>query len=402
MTNDEKIGAATPKWSYPEHILSLQPSVIREILKLTSKPEIISFAGGLPDPSLFPLDEIAESTKNALQEYKGAAVQYTLTRGITPLRELLAKRISDRGAATEVANLLVTSGAQQAVDMVTRVLTEPGDTVLTENPTYVGALQIFDYRQIKVVSAEMDENGIITDQVEEQIIKHQPKLIYTVSTFQNPTGISMSEERRIKLIELGRKYGIPIVDDTPYNELRFTGQNIPTLKALGGDDVITIHTVAKILAPGLRLGWINASKEFINVIEKIKQSDDLHAGTLNQYICHDFCKRGLLEPHIEKIKEHYGAKRNLMLAEIEKQFPDGIKWTRPDGGLFLWVELPQHLSAKELLERALKKNVAFVYGQPFYPDGSVTNTFRLNFATATHERIVEGISRLGSLLNEVI
>jgi len=286
--------------------------------------------------------------------------------------------------------------------MVTRVLTEPGDTVLTEYPTYVGALQIFDYRQLKVASAEMDENGLLIDQVEEQIIKHKPKLIYTVSTFQNPTGISMSEERRIKLIELGRKYGIPIVDDSPYNELRFSGTNIPTLKALGGDDVIAIHTVAKILAPGLRLGWINARKEFIKVIEKIKQSDDLHAGTLNQHIFYDFAKRGLLDPHIEKIRQSYGAKKDLMLSEIEKQFPAGIKWTKPEGGLFLWVELQEHLSANELLEKALKENVAFVYGQPFYPGGLVTNCFRLNFATATHEKIVDGISRLGNLLKEFI
>ncbi len=390
------------KWIYPAHMSALQPSAVREILKISNRPGVISFAGGLPAPELFPLDEIIESTKRVIGKYQGDAVQYSLTLGLTPLRELLAERFTDKNEPTGLDNIIITSGSQQAVEMITRVFVEPGDTILTEYPTYVGALQIFHYHKARVVSAEMDEEGLITQEVEEKIIRHKPKFIYVVSTFQNPTGITMSENRRQALLELAEKYGVPIVDDDPYGDLRFTGEPVPTLKELGGDDVISLGTVSKILAPGLRIGWVNARKDLITILEKLKQADDLHAGTLNQYIFLDFIQRGLLEPHIKKIRADYGAKRETMLSEMEQSFPSGVSWTRPEGGLFLWVTLPRHISAQAVFDQAIAKNVAFVIGQPFYPDGKILNTFRINYATASKSDILEGIKRLSVILKEMV
>ncbi|MGH8016190.1 MAG: PLP-dependent aminotransferase family protein, partial [Candidatus Zixiibacteriota bacterium] len=387
---------------YPPHMSALQPSAVREILKISSRPGVISFAGGLPAPELFPLDEITESAKRVIGKYKGDAVQYSLTLGLTSLRQLLAERFSDKNEATQLENIIITSGSQQGVEMVTRVFIEPGDTILTEYPTYVGALQIFQYQKARIVWADMDEEGLITEQVEEKIIRHKPKFIYVVSTFQNPTGITMSENRRLALIEIAEKYGVPIVDDDPYGELRFTGKHVPTLKELGGDAVISLGTVSKILAPGLRIGWVNARQDLITILEKLKQADDLHAGTLNQYIFLDFIQRGLLEPHIEKIRANYGAKRETMLDAMERTFPAGVSWTRPEGGLFLWVTLPKHISAQDVFDKAIAKNVAFVIGQPFYPDGKTLNTFRINYATASKSDILVGIKRLSEILKETV
>jgi DNA-binding transcriptional MocR family regulator len=248
----------------------------------------------------------------------------------------------------------------------------------------------------------MDEEGLITDNVEQQILKHRPKFIYVISNFQNPTGITMSKERRLGLIEVAEKYGIPIVDDDPYGELRFTGTHVPSLKSLGGDAVISVGTLSKILAPGLRVGWVNGRKDLINIIVKLKQADDLHAGTLNQYIFLDFIERGLLEPHIAKICRDYGIKRDLMLSEMDKNFPEGVNWTQPEGGLFLWVTLPKHINAHDIFLKAVEQKVAFVIGQPFYPDGKTLNTFRINYATASKDDILNGIKRLSEILKETV
>lgn len=389
-------------WIFPEHILSLQPSVVREILKISNRPGVISFAGGLPSPELFPLDEIAESAKRVIAKYKAESVQYSFSLGVPELRMVLTERFNKNGEKTELDNVMITSGAQQAVEIITRAFVEPGHTILTEYPTYVGALQIFQYQKAKIVCAEMDEDGLIIENVEAQIIRHKPKFIYVVSNFQNPTGITMSKDRRLALIEVAEKHGVPIVDDDPYGELRFTGKHVPSLKSLGGDAVISIGTVSKILAPGLRVGWVNGRKDLINIIVKLKQADDLHAGTLNQYIFLDFVERGLLEPHIAKICRDYGIKRDLMLSEMDKSFPKGVTWTKPEGGLFLWVTLPKHVSANDIFIKAVEQKVAFVIGQPFYPDGKTSNTFRINYATASKSDIFEGIKRLSEILKETV
>jgi len=390
----------TNEWKITPHVQGLEASVIREILKISSQPGVISFAGGLPAPELFPLEDLKESMASSIEKYGSNSVQYSLSKGITPLRELLAKRATERGTKSEIENILITSGGQQGIELVARAFIDPGDYILTEYPTYVGALQAFDYYQSRYATVEMDDEGMIIDQVEEKLTKYKPKLIYTVSNFQNPTGITMSVPRRKALIELAMKHNVPIIDDNPYSDIRFTGERLPTLKSIGGDVVIAIRTFSKVLAPGLRIGWMNGPVEIMDYFEKVKQCADLHTNTLCQYMIYEYVAAGKLEPHVEKLKADYKVKRDLMIDTMRETFPGGIKWTEPEGGLFLWVELPSHMSAKDLLHKAVKMKVSYVYGQPFYPDRQGFNTLRLNFSNATHEGIIEGIKRLSRLFKE--
>lgn len=400
MLVEENVKNDMTKWKISKHVLNLESSIIREILKISSQPGVISFAGGLPAAELFPIEAMKKIAGDVLNKHGREAMQYTITKGIIPLREILAKRASERGTASTPDNILITSGAQQAIELMARVFIAPNDYILTEDPTYVGALQAFNYYQAKYATVEIDDEGMIMEDVENKIKKFHPKFIYTISNFQNPTGITMSLSRRIKLVELAAKYNIPIIDDNPYGDIRFSGERLPTLKSIGGDAVIALRTFSKTLAPGFRIGWINGPAEIINVFEKVKQCTDLHTSTFGQYMVCEFLSQGLLEPHIEVIKKDYLAKRNTMIDAIKENFPEGIKWTEPDGGLFLWVELPKHMSAKELLPKAVEMKVAYVYGSPFFPDGTGENTLRLNFSSASKENIVVGIKRLAQLFKE--
>ena len=402
MLTEQTHKVHTDQWQIARHVTKLEASIIREILKISSKPGVINFAGGLPAPELFPLEDMKWATEKAIEEFGPDAVQYSLSRGITPLRELIAERATRRGTRTSVDNIQITAGGQQGIELVARAFIEPGDYILTENPTYVGALQAFNYYRARYTTVEMDHEGMIIEQVKKRIEKYRPKLIYTVSNFQNPTGITMTLERRRALVDLAVSYDIPIIDDNPYGDIRFAGEHVPTLKSYGGDEVVAIRTFSKILAPGLRVGWMNGPADIMSHFEKVKQCTDLHTNTLCQAIIYEFVKAGKLEPHIEKIKANYREKRGLMLETIEQTFPEGAKWTRPEGGLFLWIELPEHVSAKDLLPRAVEKKVAYVYGEPFFPNGGGENTLRLNFATAGHDDIVQGITRLAELLKENI
>ncbi len=387
-------------WPFTEHVKGLSTSIIREILKISSQPGVISMAGGYPSPDAFPLEDLKECACNVLDKYKSSALQYSFSMGLPQFREAIAERETKTGAETKMDNILVTSGSQQGIELIARALIEPGDYILTENPTYVGALQAFNFYKPKYCTVEMDREGMVVDKVEETIKKYNPKFIYTVSTFQNPTGVTMTEERRHKLVDLGVKYGIPVVDDNPYGELRFAGEPVPPLKAIGGDAVISLGTFSKISAPGLRIAWMNVSADVIRSFEKIKQGADLHTSTFSQYILYEFINSGRLDSHIPKIIKNYGAKRDLMLQEMKKHFPDGISWTEPEGGMFLWVELPEGMSSSKLLDQAVKYKVTYVYGRPFFPDGSGDNTLRLNFSNAGPEQITEGIERLGRMFRE--
>jgi len=390
------------KWLIAPHVIRLETSIIREILKISSQPGVISFAGGLPAPELFPLDDLKRICGQVIETYGPAAFQYSLSRGVPPFVGLLAERASNSGCPTERENVLVTAGAQQAIELVARAFIDPGDYVIVENPTYVGALQAFNYYQARYVPIEMDREGMLVEQVEASIRKFSPKLIYTVSNFQNPTGISMSEGRRQALVEVAVKYNIPLIDDNPYREIRFAGRPATQLKAIGGDAVIELHTFSKTVAPGLRIGWINGPKPVMGQLEKVKQCTDLHTSSFSQYLIYEFVKQGLIDPHIEKIKANYLEKRNTMLHSLEKHFPSGISWTNPEGGLFLWLELPKGVSAKDLLPRAIELGVTYVYGSPFFSAGGGENTMRLGFSNPTVADIVEGVKRLGTLLQERI
>jgi len=400
MLVDQNEKVRTDLWHISPHVLKLETSIIREILKVSSQPGVISFAGGLPAPELFPIDDMAKISQLVLKKHGARSLQYSFSRGINELRELIAQRASERGTPSTIDNILITSGGQQAIELMARVFVSPGDYIMTESPTYVGALQAFNYYQPKYAAIEMDDEGIIIDQVEEKIKKFRPRFIYTVSNFQNPTGITMSTKRRERLVELATRYHIPIVDDNPYGDIRFSGKDVPTLKSIGGDIVIAVRTFSKIITPGLRIGWINGPAEIMHHFEKVKQGTDLHSTTFCQYLIHEYISAGLLEPHIEKIKVDYREKRDTMLKAMKENFPEGVKWTEPDGGLFLWVELPKHMSTRDLLPKAIEKKVAYVYGQPFFPDGSGENTMRLNYSNATRENIVKGIKTLGELFRE--
>jgi 2-aminoadipate transaminase len=388
------------KWKIATHVIGLETSIIREILKFSSQPGVISFAGGLPAPEMFPIAELRQCAVEVLDKYGPTAVQYSLSRGIPSLRELLAARAAERGTPSTIDNILITSGSQQGIELVARAFIDPGDYILTENPTYLGALQAFNYYQARYCTVPMDRDGMSVDAVPEQIEKYHPKLIYSVSNFQNPTGVTMSVARRKRLVEIAASYHVPVVDDNPYSDIRFTGERLPTLKSFGGDQVIALRTFSKTCAPGLRIGWMNGPGSIVAQFEKVKQCADLHTSTFDQHIIFEFVAQGKLEPHIEKIREDYGTKRNLMLDTMRQCFPKGVTWTEPEGGLFLWVELPEHMSSRELFPKALELQVAYVYGGPFYPNGGGDNTLRLNFSNCSHEQIREGIHRLGRLFSE--
>lgn len=388
------------KWKIADHVVKLETSIIREILKISSQPGVISFAGGLPAPELFPLEILKDLSAQVIDKYNFMCCQYSLSMGVKELREWIADYTTKQGMPTEIDNILITCGSQQGIELLARVFIEPGDYILTENPTYVGALQAFNYYRARYATVEMDSDGMLIDQVEEKINKYKPKLIYTISNFQNPTGITMSEARRVELVKIATKYNIPLIDDNPYGELRFAGKPVPELKSYGGDQVVTLKTFSKIIAPGFRIAWMNATKSINRQFEKVKQCTDLHTNAFSQYLLYEFVNQGFLEPHIEKIKADYRKKRELMLKVLEGTFPEGVSWTKPEGGLFLWLELPKHISAKELLPKAIELKVAYVYGQPFFPGGEGENTMRLNFSNATLEGIEQGIKRLARLLKE--
>ncbi|MFH2035708.1 MAG: PLP-dependent aminotransferase family protein [Candidatus Zixiibacteriota bacterium] len=383
------------EWPFTDNVKGLTTSIIREILKISNQPGVISMAGGYPSPDAFPIEDLKESASRVIDKYQSVALQYSYSMGVPEFREEVAKRETENGAASKMENILITSGSQQGIELLARAFINPGDYIMLESPTYVGALQAFNYYKPRYATVPMDHDGMIVEEAETIIKKYKPKFIYAVSTFQNPTGISMSADRKKALIDLAMKYNIPLVDDNPYGELRYSGKAIPTMKALGGDAVISLGTFSKIAAPGLRIAWMNAAKSILPMFEKIKQGCDLHTSTFAQFIYADFISSGKLSAHIPKIVKLYRPKRDAMISAIEKNFPSEITFTRPEGGLFLWCELPLGMSASMLLPEAVKEKVTYVYGQPFFADGTGDNTFRLNFSNASLENINIAIAALG-------
>ena len=398
----EEVGLLVDRWQFSERAKNLQSSIIRDLLKNASKPGVINFGGGLPAPELFPIEDIKAACIRVLDKYGPASLQYTLTTGVPLLKQFLADRISTIGYDFSPDSIQITGGSQQGLDIVGRVFIEPGSVVLTEAPTYLGALQAFSFYNAKFVSVATDEHGMIPEDLEKKINKFNPVFIYLVPNFQNPSGITMSGPRREAVIELSKKYDIPIVDDNPYGELRFSGEPVPSLKLLGKEQVIQLGTFSKIISPGLRIGWIAAHPEFISVCERMKQACDLHTTTFSQYVVYEFAKDGALERHIEVIKKAYHRRRDVMLKALRDNFNDGTTWTEPEGGLFLWVKLPDGISSSELLPAALKSGIAYVPGKHFYSDNPDDSTMRLNFCNATEENIAEGIKRLAAVVKVAV
>ncbi len=400
ITND--IENIVSSWQLAERAYLVKANIIREILKISQRPNTISFAGGLPAPELFPLEQIKAACGRVIDNHGAPALQYSLSLGIPLLRKWLAKRLSSEKLLISEEEILITSGSQQGLDVIGRVFLEKGAVVLCENPTYLGALQAFNAYQAEYVTVDMDDEGMITKQVEEKIKKYKPRIIYSVPNFQNPTGITLSENRRFELVELARKYNVPIIDDNPYGELRYEGKDVPSLKTIGGDIVIQLGTFSKIISPGLRIAWLTANKDIIGTFERLKQGTDLHTNTFAQYVVYEFVRTGALETHLRKLIVSYAERRNIMIEEMEKHFPEGVKFTRPEGGLFLWIELPEKLSATDLLSKAVDNGVAYVPGYPFFAQGGGHNTMRLNFSNANPEKIREGIKRLGKVFKKHI
>lgn len=381
-------------------------SMIRELLKLTEKPDIISFAGGLPAPEVFPVEEIRTATERVLKDHGTTALQYATTEGYRPLRELLVRHMSRYGVDVKPENVLITSGSQQALDLIGKLLINPGDRVLTEAPTYMGALQAFNAYQADYLSVPIDDDGMDVDALDEQL-RGGPKFVYALPNFQNPAGVTLGLGRRRRLVERAASCGIPIVEDDPYGQLRYESEHLPSLVRLDAEthgcangektftgNVLYLSTLSKTLAPGLRIAWVVAPEVVISKLVQIKQGADLHTSTFCQYVAYEVSKGGFLDRHVRKIRTVYGERRDAMLRALDRHAPPGVRWTRPGGGLFLWATLPEGFDTLTLLDAAIAEKVAFVPGAPFYPCGGGERTMRLNFSYAAPDVIEEGIKRL--------
>jgi len=395
-----------------ERARTMKASVIRELLKRTGDPEAISFAGGYPDPNLFPVQELAGITREVLlnPETTYRCLQYSQTEGIPELRELLVKMGKEEGIKSiAIDNVIVTTASQQALFLAGLIFLDPGDTIIVEAPSYVGALQAFDLMQPNIWTVPLDNNGIKVDILEKKLKKAEKKginikFIYVIPDFHNPAGVTLSLKRRYKIIELSHRYNVPIVEDDPYSEIRFKGRNLPSLVQLDDiDNVIAFRTFSKMLFPGLRLSEVIAAKEIIQKFGLAKQPVDLCSPAFTQFIALEFIKRGYMEDYLREVRKVYKKKRNTMLIALEKYFPKEIQWTEPDGGLFIWVTLPKYINADNLAKEAIEKEkVAFVMGSAFYHDGKDKNHLRLNFSLPDIHQIDLGIKRLGNLLKKKI
>ena len=398
----------TTPWAerYALRTHSMSSSTIRELLKLTQQADIISFAGGLPAPELFPIEEVKEACDIVLSETGSQALQYSTTEGYPPLRELLVRHMARYGIKVDIDNIVITTGSQEALDLIGKLLINPGDRVLTENPTYLGAIQAFNAYQAQYVTVPIDDDGLQVSRLE-AALRVGPKFMYILPNFQNPGGVTLSSTRRYDLIALAEQYGIPIIEDDPYGQLRYEGDHIKPLVVLDSEylecakngggytgNVIYTSTFSKTLAPGLRLGWIVAPKDVVSKLVMMKQGTNLHSSTFDQMVAYQVARGGFLEQHIKNIRVVYHRRRDVMLNALQKYMPAGVKWTKPLGGLFLWVTLPESIAAVDLLQDAIKEKVAFVPGDSFHPNGGGKNTMRLNFSNANDEMIEEGIRRM--------
>ncbi len=389
---------------YADRMNRLKESDIIELLKLTQKPEIISFAGGLPAAELFPVDELMEINKKILETHGGKALQYSTTEGDLGLRKMIAKRMEKLGVNYTEENILITNGSQQGLEFTGKLFIDEGDVIICESPTYLGAIDAFKAYGPKFVEIETDDHGMIMEDLEKTLKEEENiKFIYLVPDFQNPSGKTWSIDRRKRLVELSKEYNVAIIEDNPYGELRFEGENLPAVAHFDqGGNVIFFGTLSKIFCPGLRIGWIAAEKEIIEKYILIKQGSDLQTNTFAQMQAAMFLEEYDIEAHIQEIKDLYKGRRDLMIKTMKEEFPKEVTWTYPEGGLFLWLVLPKEMNARDIAVHALKEDVAFVPGGAFFANGGHENTIRLNFSCMDEDKIAEGIKRLGKVLREEI
>ena len=400
------------EYRYAHRMQKMGSSVIRELLKLTEQPDIISFAGGLPAPEVFPVKQFREACNYVLDHFGPQALQYSTTEGYKPLREMIARHTARYNIDVTADNILITSGSQQALDFLGRLFLNRGDYIVVESPTYLGALQAWNAYGAQYIPVRADENGMIIDELE-AALRIGPKFIYVLPNFQNPSGSTLCLERRKQLIELADRYGVPIIEDDPYGQLRYEGDHIPSIVSLDSEyrgpngghysgNVIYLSTFSKLLAPGLRLAWVIAPPEVIRKLVMTKQAADLHTPSFNQFVAYEVAKGGFLDEHVKLIRSVYKERRDVMFEMMEEMFPPGVTWSRPQGGMFLWGILPEGMDAAEVLKRAIEKKVAFVPGGAFHPRGGGENTMRINFSYSSPETIREGITRMGVTLKEIL
>lgn len=391
------------KLNFAKRMSYIKASEIREILKVTEQDDVISFAGGLPAPELFPIEEINEVSQIVLKELGTKALQYTTTEGYPPLREWIANRMNERqGTSFDKDNILITHGSQQGLDLTGKVFLDEGDVVLCESPTYLAALSAFKAYGCSFIEIPTDENGMAMDVLEDVLNSTENiKLIYVIPTFQNPTGRTWNLERRKQLAELSSKYGVAVIEDNPYGELRFEGESLPSVKSFDTEgNVLCTGSFSKIFCPGFRIGWIAGDKDIIRKYVLVKQGADLQCNTIAQMTIAEYLKRYDIDKHIGKIIEIYRKRRDIAVECIERYFPNNIKFTKPEGGLFTWVELPEGISAREILEKCLEKKIAFVPGGSFFPNGNRENTFRINYSNMPEDKIRIGLQTMGEVIKQ--
>ena len=388
---------------FADRMKTTSKSFIREILKVTQQPEVISFAGGLPNPGFFPVEEIARASTKVLGDDGRNVLQYSTSEGYLPLREFIAGRyLRKNGLKIDPDEILITNGSQQGIDLIGKVFLNKGDRVVIERPGYLGAIQAFSIFEPNFRSVPLLDDGIDIDLLEKTLKEDDAKLLYTIPNFQNPSGITYSGQKRKDLANLLKKHNVVCVEDNPYGELRFTGEDLPCVRNYS-ENTILLGSFSKIISPGLRIGWICAGKEIMEKLIIAKQAADLHSNSLSQRIVHQYLMDNDIDEHIMKLRAAYGKRRDFMIDMMTEYFPEEVKYTKPEGGMFLWVTLPERASSLDLFELAVKENVAFVPGNPFYTDdGSRNNTLRLNFSNSDEEQIKEGIKRLAICLERLL
>jgi len=398
LSNESTLQASAPDFVtlFSQRARAIQSSAIREILKVTERPEVISFAGGLPSSETFPIERMRASLDRVLTANGREALQYSTTEGYAPLREWIAQRLSTPQAPVSPDEVLIVSGSQQGLDLLAKVLVDPGDSVLVETPTYLGALQSFSMFSPKYVSIASDEDGLIPDALTESM--RGAKFLYCLPNFQNPTGRLLPEDRRVRLVERARALDLLILEDDPYGALSYDGATPPSIRSLAPERTVYMGSFSKVLAPGLRLGYMIAPPALRAKLVQAKQATDLHTATLSQMAVYDVVKDGFLDTHIPTIRKLYREQCQSMLAALTHFMPEGVRWNTPRGGMFLWAELPKDMDSSSVLAQAIQQNVAFVPGAPFYAAYPVVETLRLAFVTVPPPRIEEGVERLAKVI----
>ena len=388
--------------SLAERVKGLKASAIREIFKMVGKADIISFAGGIPSPELFPVDEWKELSQKIFETEGAKALVYGVTEGYNPLIDIVRERLCKANVIRDFDQVVITTGAQQAIDLATKALINEGDGIIVEEPSFIGSLNGFRSYNAKLYGVEMDNDGINIEKTEEILKNNKIKLIYTIPTFQNPMGVTMSSEKREKLLALAEKYDCYIIEDNPYGELRFGGEDVPAIKTKDENGrVIYVGSFSKTLAPGIRVGFVACHKDIMDRIVVVKQVNDVHTPLINQMLVTEYIKNYDFDAHIKKGCDLYGEKCALMISCMEKYFPDNVTFTRPDGGIFLWCTMPEGTDCQKIFKKAIDNKVAFVPGSTCMVDiEAPSNCFRLNYSTATDENIIKGIKILGDILKE--